>query len=177
MTAKTRKPTKASSASEWKKKAAGQLVDLPSGLTMRIRKIGMQTLMSTGIMPNSLMGIVQSSLDKGKGRPGMDEAAVMELIGDEKKVREIGEFMDKMVIAVAMEPKIHPLPVLAGGVEAVDGERDENLVYVDEVAEEDKMFLFQVVTGGTTDVESFREELGTTMADIRGREDVELPAE
>jgi hypothetical protein len=174
MTAKTRKPTRASSATEWKKKAAGELIDLPSGLTMRVRKIGIQALMKTGIMPNSLMGIVQSSLDKGKGRPGMDEAAVMELIGDEKKVREIGEFMDKMVIAVAMEPKIHPMPAVVDGVEAA---RDDDLVYVDEVAEEDKMFLFQVVTGGTTDVESFREELGSTMDDIRGRQDVELPAE
>jgi hypothetical protein len=59
----------------------------------------------------------------------------------------------------------------------VEAARDDELVYVDEVAEEDKMFLFQVVTGGTTDVESFREELGSTMDDIRGRQDVELPAE
>jgi len=174
MTAKTRKTKTASSAADWKKQAAGELVDLPSGLTMRVKRIGIQTLMKTGIMPNSLMAIVQSSLDKGKGRPGMDEAAVMELIADEKKVKEIGDFMDKMVIAVAMEPIIHPLPKVVDGVEA---NRDDNLVYVDEVAEEDKMFLFQVVTGGTTDVESFRAELGTTMDDIRGRQDVELPAE
>lgn len=176
MTAPTRKTTKkATSAADWKKKSAGELVELPSGCVMRLRKIGMQTLMSMGIMPNSLMSIVQKGLDKGSGRAGMDEEMALELISDEKKVREIGEFMGKMVIAVAMEPKIHPLPKMVDGVEVE--ERDDDLVYIDEVVEEDRMFIFQLITGGTTDIESFRKELGSTMDDIRGRQDVELPAE
>lgn len=161
---------KATSASEWKKKSQGQLVELPSGCVMRIRKVGLQTMMQMGIMPNSLISIAQKALDKGSGRPGIDEAQAIELLQDPKKVAEISTFMDKMVMFVATEPKVLPLP--ADGVE-----RDDDEVYVDDVMEEDKMFIFQLVTGGTSEVESFRDEHTTTMAGIRGRQDLELPAE
>lgn len=168
MTARITKPT---SAAAWKKKAQIPPLELPSGCSMRIKKVGMQTLISLGIMPNSLMSIAQKAVGKGQQvGEGMSDDEMMALINDPKKIREIGEFMDKMLCVVAVEPEVHPIP--HAGVE-----RDETKLYVDEVDEEDKMFIFQVVTGGTTDVAEFREETSATMAAIRGREDVELPSE
>lgn len=165
---KTAAPKKATSASEWKKKAAGDLVKLPSGFTMRIRRVGLQTLMATGVMPNSLMSIATQATNKGQGYTEPTQEELLELANDPKKLAEIMKFFDDMVCLISVEPKIHKVP--ADGVE-----RDDELVYTDEVDEEDKMFLFQVLTGGTTDVERFRSEHAQHVDALRGSEDVELP--
>lgn len=165
-----KKPT---SVSAWKKSMEIPPVELPSGNYMRIKKIGLQALIKTGVMPNSLMSIAQQAISKGsdgKSAPGVDDAQLVELVNDPSKVEEITRFMDSVTIHCSQEPKIHEVP-------ADEADRDPELLYVDEVEEEDKMFIFQVVTGGTTDVEAFRKETGSTMAAIRGRQDLELPAE
>jgi hypothetical protein len=143
---------------------------MPSGNYMRIKKVGLQALIKTGTMPNALMGIAQKAVEKGSKVDGVSDEEMLSLLQDPKKVEQIGTFMDKVVMMCAQEPQVHPLP--DQGVE-----RDEEMLYIDEVEDEDKMFIFQVVTGGTTDVAAFREEHGATMAAIRGREDVELPSE
>jgi hypothetical protein len=145
---------------------------MPSGNFMRIKKIGLQALVKTGKMPNALMGIAQKAVSKGDtGKiEGVGDDDLLELIQDEEKVQQIADFMDTVTILCAQEPKVHAVP--DDGVE-----RDPELLYVDEIEEEDKMFIFQVVTGGTTDVEEFRKSTGATMASIRGRQDLELPAE
>lgn len=152
------------SVAAWKKQAASPLVTLPSGNTMRIRKIGLQALIKTGKMPNSLMTYAQKAVQKGK-KQEVTEVDMLGILQDEKKVREIAEFMDEVTIICAEEPEVHPLPE-----EGVD--KDADLLYVNEVDEEDKMFLFQVVTGGTTEVETFREEHASNVAAVRGRQDV-----
>lgn len=165
-----KKPT---SVSAWKKSMEVPPLELPSGNYMRIRKIGLQALIKTGIMPNSLMSIAQEAVAKGqdgKSAPGVEDSQLIDLVNDKSKVEEITQFMDNVMVHCAQEPEVHPVP-------ASEADRDPDLLYVDEVGEEDKMFIFQVVTGGTTDVEAFRKETGATMASIRGRQNVELPAE
>lgn len=162
---------KATSVSAWKKSTVPPIVEMPSGNLMRVRRIGLQALIKMGTLPNSLMAIADRAVGKGKQKPQeVSNEELVDLLKDRKKVEEIGRFMDQVTILCAYEPKVEPLP--PEGVE-----RDDDVLYVDEVDEEDKMFLFQVVTGGTTDVEAFRREHGSTMADIRGRENVELPSE
>lgn len=163
-------PVRATSVAAWKKTTVPALTEMPSGNLMRIRKIGLQALIKTGVMPNSLLQMSQKAVAKGQKAEGPSDDDLLGLINDPKKVEEIGDFMNKVTVLCAYEPKVHPIP--DEGVE-----RDEELLYVDEIEEEDKMFLFQVVTGGTTDLESFRAETGAAMASLRGREDVELPAE
>lgn len=160
---------KATAVSAWKKGAEVPLLELPSGHFIRIKKVGLQTLLTGGILPNSLMAFAQKAIKQGGGAEGPSEDDLAGLLQDPKKVEEIGKFMDDLICRVATEPTVHPLP--DEGVE-----RDDELLYVDEVDEEDKMFIFQVVTGGTTDIEAFRRETGSTMAAIRGRENVELPS-
>lgn len=163
---------KATTASAWKKSALPPLMEMPSGNFMRIRKVGLQTLIKTGTMPNSLMAIAQKGVAKGQS-PGVDpvdDQAMFDILQDQDKVTQIAEFMDKVLIMCAAEPTVLPLP--DEGVE-----RDEELLYVDDIDEEDKMFVFQVVTGGTTDIEEFRKQLSANVAAVRGLEDVELPSE
>lgn len=166
---KSKKPKQATSVAAWKKSSVPALIEMPSGNCMRIKKVGLQALIKTGIMPNSLLGIAEGAVKKGK-KEEVTEAEMLSLLQDPKKVDDIGKFMDEVVILCAFEPKVHRLP--EAGVE-----KDDELLYIDEVEDEDKMFIFQVVTGGTTDVEAFRQQTGTAMAAVRGRQDVELPAE
>lgn len=163
-------PTKPTSVASWKKSSAPPLVQMPSGNWMRLRRIGLQAIMRTGIMPNSLMAISQKALDRGQGGGEVEAEDLGAILQDPKKLDDISHFMDELMVISAIEPEVHRTP-------DVGVERDDNLLYVDEVGDEDKMFVFQVVTGGTTDVETFREEAGKSMAAIRGLEDVELPAE
>lgn len=160
------KPT---SVAAWKKSAVAPPVLMPSGNYMRIKKIGLQALIKMGTMPNSLMAVAQKAVAKGQ-KEEVSDADMVDMLNDPKKVEEIGRFMDQVTILCAQEPEIHPLP--PEGVE-----RNDEFLYIDEVDEEDKMFLFQVVTGGTTDVETFRKQHESTVASLRGREDVELPTE
>lgn len=162
------KATKASSVAQWKKKSQGDLIDLPSGLTIRLKRVGLQALMATGQMPNSLLAISQKAVSRGTGNQGPSPEELAKLTEDPKQLIEMMNFFDRMVCFVAAEPEIHLVPK-----EGVD--RDDNLVYVDEVGEEDKMFIFQVVTGGTTDLEEFRSEHASRLDALRRGEDLELP--
>lgn len=155
------------SVTAWKKSAEIPVLELPSGNAMRVKKIGAQALMATGIIPNSLMGYVQKAIAKGKAEE-VTEEDMAELLKDEKKVQEIGRLMDKVTILCAQEPEVHEAP--APGVE-----RDDSLLYVDEIDGEDKMFIFSVVCGGTTSVEQFRAEHERNVASVHGRENVGRP--
>jgi hypothetical protein len=153
---------------EWKKAAVGRVIELPSGKGMRIKGITIQSMMASGIMPNALIKVVKKALDKGAGRPGMDEQMAIEMIADPGKVQEMLVFIDKLTCQVALEPRVLPIP-------KDESDRDPDELYVDEIDEEDKMFIFQVATSGDEDTESFRLEHSTTMDAIRRQQDLELP--
>lgn len=161
----SRNPAKQPTAvSTWKKQAQSPVLVLPSGNAMRVRKIGLTALMKTGIMPNSLMSFAEKAVKKGK-KEEMTEQDMLAVLQDDKQIAEIAKFMDEVTILCAEEPEVHRVP--EAGVE-----RQDDLLYVDEIDEEDKSFLFQAVMGGTTDVETFRAEHAGNVAALRGREDV-----
>lgn len=161
--------TKATSVTAWKKSTVIPPVELPSGNFIRLKKVGMQTLMRVGIMPNSLMTFATKAVGKGTGQAtDMSPEEMAEIAADPKKIEEISTFMDRMVIFVAQEPQVYPAP--EGGEP-----RDEEVLYVDEIDDDDKSFIFQVVVGGTTDLESFRAEHSASLDDIRRSQDLGLP--
>lgn len=162
-----KKPT---SPSEWKKQKS-EPIELPSGNYMVLRAMSMSTLMRIGKLPNSLMDIMQQAVSSGTGMAGVDESELMrEMMGDENKVKEYMAFMDDLVTMVALDPAVSLPP------ENYD-DRDLDTLYTDDIDDEDKSFIFQVVVGGTTDLEQFRKESQASMAALSGRQDVELPAE
>lgn len=139
-------------ASGWKK--AGGLLTLPSGNTMRLKNPGITGLAHMGLVPNSLMNIIMGSIQKGV-EPSAD--TMLENV----ELNEMFEMMSKAIIVMAVEPEVHPLPE--------EGEpRDENLVYIDDITEEDKMFIWQWATGGTEDVEQFRRESTGMLGTVPG---------
>lgn len=136
---------KVSDASAWKKRPS--IVTLPSGNNMRIRRASLQQFLVGGMIPNSLMSIVQESIKTGNSRSVDDE--LKEIMNDPGKLAELMELMNSVTIFCALEPRVHPAP------ESED-DRDEALLYVDELDEADKTFIFNTAIGGTAELEQFR---------------------
>lgn len=167
MTASTQehRPT---SVAQWKKSSA-EPVELPSGNFIRVRRMSMSTLLATGKLPNSLVNIVKSAVDKGQGMDGVEDK-MSEILADDKQLEEMAKFMDDLICMVAVEPRVHFVP-------KNEDDRRDDLLYADEIDEADKSFVFQLVTGGTSSLEQFREATAASVAAVSGRQDLELPAE
>lgn len=157
--AKRAEAAAASSAAEFKKRAAGRVLPLPSGLAVTAKRVDLQAFIGHGTVPNPLMEVVSEALEKGNK---MDPSAMVE---DEtgkvdiEQVREMYEMVNTVVVASVVNPKVHPVP------EDMD-ERDDDLLYVDEVEDEDKMFIFQWAIGGTDDIASFREQASADLVAV-----------
>lgn len=139
--------------SAWKARAGGQPLELPSGNVALVRVPGMQAFVASGIIPNSLMPIVNEAIEKHT-TPSMEE-----VMANTNMLRDMTVFMDNVVIHCFTEPKVHHVPN-----PGVDREPDK--LYVDEIDAEDKSFVFQLACGGTRDLERFRRERDEAMADV-----------
>lgn len=175
---KARKRTgSVSSASDFKRRAKGQPLPLPSGLVVRARRVSIDEFILTGNVPNPLMEVVSEALEKGR------KADVTKMVGVEEgkldldMVNSMFQMVEAVVMASVIEPKIHPVPTMDDvyewnqthpdeGVKDPEDLRDDDLVYVDEVGAEDKMFIFQWNTGGTDDVARFRQEASSDLATL-----------
>lgn len=139
-------------AKAWKK--SGALLTLPSGNTLRVKNAGIMDLASKGVIPNSLMATIMESIQKGT-------EPTAENLMENVQVEDMFTMMDSAIINMAVEPEIHPLPE--------PGEsRDDEAVYIDDLDEADKMFIWQWATGGTDDVEQFRRESSDVLAALSG---------
>lgn len=148
-----------SSPADFKQRTGG-LLTLPSGFTVKVQnKGGMRSFLQSGMIPNSLMGVIHESIEKGK-EPTEKEIAKLIGVGEDETdlsvIEDMLEMTNRVVCNVVVEPEVHPVP-------ADEKKRNENLLYVDELSEEDRMFIFQWVTGGTRDIERFRKEQAASM--------------
>lgn len=164
---------------EWKK--AATVLTLPSGNSIRVKNPGITELAHLGIIPNNLMAVIMDSVQKG-AEPDADQ--LMENV----EVTDMLDMMSNAICVIAVEPEIHPVPVWTEEDQAqelckleqvgkpAEQKKDLETLYIDEVDEEDKMFLWQWATGGTDDVEQFRQESGNMLASLSGQPAVAVPA-
>ena len=157
----TPKP-KASSVSDWKKRP--DPIELPSGKFMVVRPTSLMTFIQTGQIPNTLMSTITGAIGKKKS----EKDTMDEIMKKPEDLQKMFDAVDLFLTLVAIEPEVHPLP-------ANSSDRDDDLLYVDEIDMGDKMYLFQRSIGGTTDLETFRRELAGGMDLVQQREDVEQP--
>lgn len=146
----------ASSIKDFKKRRQATPLTLPSGLVVEARRTSLETIVRSGNVPNSLLPLVEKALNKGSS------IDVEELVGDEvdmDKVADMMNMVDELVVASVANPQVHSIP-------EDEDDRDDELLYVDEMDEEDKLFIFQWVIGGTSDLEQFRGELVTTLESV-----------
>lgn len=158
-----RKQTGATSAKAWKGKTSMKPheLEVPSGNVCLVQRVGMESLVKGGMIPNSLLGMVSDQLEKaskGKAMTELDEAQMMAQLQDNpEKLQEMFDMVDLITMQVVIEPKLEPVP-------EDDNDRDDDLLYVDQVDLEDKLFIFDWVVGGVGDVASFRGELAERLA-------------
>ena len=137
------------------KQRIGGIVELPSGFTVRVKNPGgLRVFLNAGTIPNSLMAVVQDAMDKGKKITEEDIMKDGQL--DPQQLADMMELNDQVALKTIVEPSILPVP-------ENEADRKSDQLYVDELPDEDKLFLFQWVTGGARNLERFREEYQASM--------------
>jgi hypothetical protein len=150
-----RKPApKPTPASQWKKASAGVPLEVPSGNTALVRNSGMQVFLTKGLIPNSLLPIVRQAMSGKQPEINLEEIT-------EDQLQDMITLFDAVVVHCVVEPRVLPIP-------AEDNMRLADVLYVDEVDFDDKMFIFQWVVGGTRDLEQFRKEQAASLESVRG---------
>lgn len=158
------------SASEWKGRR-GSPIELPSGNIALLRRPGVEHFIRSGSIPNSLKNAIRSAMDK---KPSDKLNQLME---NEDDLVELFSLMDRILLEVVVEPKVEPIPFLDDGTKLPIDERDDSVIYVDEVDLEDKAFIFQYALGGTKDLERFRKEQASTLGNLQSEQGVVKPSE
>lgn len=161
-------------ASEWKGRTedlSGTKLLLPSGNVCLARNPGIDAFIEQGLIPNALLPLVMDAVKTGKGLP---EKELRDKMEDMDSIRDMMSMANACVVYCVLRPSIAALPdkdddgnefwVNSSG-DRVKG-RNPDLFYVDEVNFDDKMFIFQWVLGGTRDLERFRDQSATALADL-----------
>lgn len=179
-----------SSAADFKKQITAVDLDLPSGNTVLANRIGMKSFLETGTIPDYLTPIVQKIIREKQFLPPEKEK---ELATDPQAIKSTQEMLDRALVLTVVQPKVHMPP----GCEVcgkyldyndkdvhnrkgdkfdhdfIQEERDDDLLYADEVDMEDKMFIFNWSVGGGTDLTEFREQLKESVERMAGFPDDE----
>lgn len=172
---------------EWNADKGPLPIEVPSGNTAMIRRKTLSTFLKTGHVPNALVAIVRASMGSGEAPKNFSEG-ISEWSNEE--VADLFSFVDQVVVSCVVQPEVWPVPMCerCGGdgkytIDNADGtkkhfnpcdvcrgtgeaEREEEKLYVDDVDQTDKMFIFTYVTSGVKDLEPFREEQGGDVAPV-----------
>lgn len=160
-------PAEVTTASAWRKQTTeGTPLVVPSGNTCLVRpSSGLDMFVRNGSIPNSLMPIVQEAISKGKP-PSAQE---LTLENNPDLLESILELTDTACVFMVMDPVVKPVPTDDKGEVIPFSQREKgDFLYVDEILFEDKMFIFNWAVGGTTDLETFRKELGAGLEPVSG---------
>lgn len=144
-------------ASSWKKKGSeGILIRVPSGNVARIRTPGIEVFVTQGTIPNGLMPMITASMKRG-GPPKDDDLAKM--LEDKEMLQQIIDLSSAVTVHCCLDPVVLPVP--EEGVE-----RDPDALYVDEVDFNDRMYIFGVAVGGTSNLEQFHRQQAALMESV-----------
>ncbi len=168
-----------SSARDWKAKVTTEL-ELPSGEVCKVKRVGLEKLLAANVIPDSLTPMAEAAVQRGQGKAAKktSDQDLTAMARDPQKMIEALDAFDRITEMVVLEPPVvwHKRPV--EGIENVkyeeipESERDEDVLYTDEVDAMDKMFIFNFVVGGTRDLEKFRTEFGQSLAGVQPVADV-----
>lgn len=196
-----RRPISPYAATAWGQSAGDGLHDItvPSGQLVQVQRVGPTELIKLGLLEqvDVLGALVQTEhVDRvtGRGKPpkkakdaDAERAEQMKtLMSDPAKLLSAVELIDKVICYVVVQPKVHAVPVqraataedvaeyddLELGEEFIPPRIPKGAVYIDTVELEDKMFIFQYVAGGTSDLESFRTQSDSAVASLELVKDV-----
>lgn len=137
-----------------------------------VKRPGVQGLMKAGVLDSfdSLTSLVQTEhIDRADGkaefkreqaaRAGQDYDQTALLKDDPKKIIEALALIDRVVLFCVVEPKLTAAP-------ESEEDRDPEVLYVDEIDLDDRMFILNYVMGGSKDLETFRKGSGGGLAGV-----------
>lgn len=177
----SKKPSRISTGASWKKAGVTTLtqapLELPSGTIVMVQPLGVPELLKRGLVPNPLIQVMLDVLEISDTRmTSASPAAVKKvekqqreklqqsmatMIEDPEKFIALMTMVDNITVACVIEPRVYPVPTAPEGGELP--ERDEDLVYVDEIPEDDKFYVMSHAMSGVRDLEGFRGELASVV--------------
>lgn len=169
-----------SSIADFKKAQQGKKLLLPSGFVCRAKNPGMMAFLELGFVPNSLLGIVTAAMEEGK--PPKDED-LQQVASDPAFMLDTVTMVNAIVCHCVVSPKINAVEVrdaINADEKLTAAEKEDkinSMLFVDEVDLTDKMFVYNWASGGTADLETFRDGSSEHLARILTSEDVGVPSE
>lgn len=144
---------------EWRASRRHELT-LPSGLVVVVRDVDMTDLFVTGMLPDSVIDLANSSSESGKEELELEE--VLALV--KKNGKDFADMMDAFVQAALVEPKV--------------GETaDDEHITLAELPMGDKTAIMQFVNRGAEQMRPFRPETGEPVAAVQPGDGVRKKAE
>jgi hypothetical protein len=190
MTGKTTKKRAIATAKTWKgRREANDSIELevPSGNICLVRSLSIPEMLASGILSDSLLPIVDSHVLKGQGKPPRDfkkkkdafggtdptpTISEVDLLSDPEALARMFDGIDKALPKILIEPELR-YHKGDDGEKIPASERDEDVLYTDEVDFNDKLFIFNFMVGGTANLEQFRGVASPVLGDLQNGEAVQ----
>lgn len=177
---------------QWKGRieVEGSDLQLPSENVARVKQISPQAFITSGLLPDPLSNIVRKAINS---KQGLKPADMKKVSDDPEMLGAALELFDRVLAFVMVEPRVSMPPTCECGVyynvdarhkdqslpnyhEYNEQPRDPQVLYADQVAMDDKVFIFNWCLGGTRDLEKFRSEQQAVVESVSDGEDVQVPA-
>lgn len=182
----------ATTAKAWRASKASEPIELPSGNLAFIKRPGMEKFLSAGFIPDSLAKEIRKQINKSAPKPPAAKAEDVAEQTDTGDVEDMLMAMDRCVAYCLVSPQTawhrRVMTDDAGATlldetgrerteEIPDDERDEDILYTDDLDQEDKNFIFQYAVGGSPDLARFREATTLAVAAVEAGGNLGLQAE
>lgn len=152
----------------WGQEAYIEDIICPSGQRALVRRPGVQGLIIAGALEevDSLSAIVdQKHIKRVKGEEQVDSESLM---NDPEQIAKVIGVADRIVQYIVVKPALALAP-------ADDADRKPDVLYVDAVDLDDRLFLMNYAVGGTRSAEQFRDERSAVVGSMGDGVEVQLP--
>lgn len=157
-----------------------QDLECPSGQLCQVRTPGIQPLIAAGVLESAdtLTSIVDSKHIKrvqGKvtpsknsinlGKDDVGEIDTQSLLKDPAALQKVFDLVDRVTEHMVVQPSVRrPVKKITDRGKTIDvplpdDEREDGIIYTDQIDVLDRMFILNYAIGGDTDVETFRSQL------------------
>jgi len=148
--------------SNWVDEDDTELLEFPSGKVAKIERVQLTTLIAEGLLGDSLSAIASQAVETGQG---MDTEAIKKMGEDPTKVAEALDAFDRIAVKCFVTPEVLYYRD-DDGKTIPKSERQPGALYSDKIDINDKVFLFQVISGGSRDLQRFRQQLAESVARV-----------
>jgi hypothetical protein len=143
---------------------------VPSGQTCLVRRPGVERLLREGVLfeSDTLTTMVHENIERIESGKPEQEVDIESLLSDPKKFGELMETTDRIVEACVLKPTVRR--------ELNDPtNREEGIVYTDDISMEDKFAILEFALGGSRDLAGFRGGSAEAVGGVPARQGTRRP--